>query len=280
MFTESDYEKLYQIMDESPEKRELLTRLLESHRMDISTISHEIRNPLTLIYSTLQLIEASNPEVKSIRHWSDLHGDIEYMKQLLEELSSYNNSQRLSLSSTDFDIFLKEIVLSFASSIIDTNIEFVSRIEPGLPVMPADSIKLKEVLLNLLGNARDAVLTHNNHGKKHVFSRDKDQSGAISSSTNPPASQTPYIRLDAYQNDAQLIIKISDNGCGIPPEHLDKIFQPFVTYKSTGTGLGLPLSKKIVQAHGGTLTVRSDEDLLKAGVSTVFTLTLPICEDC
>ena len=80
MFTESDYEKLHQIMAESPEKEELLTRLLHSHRMDISTISHEIRNPLTLIYSTLQMIEASNPEVLNIRHWSDLHSDIEYMK--------------------------------------------------------------------------------------------------------------------------------------------------------------------------------------------------------
>ena len=103
MFTESDYEKLHQIMAESPEKEELLTRLLHSHRMDISTISHEIRNPLTLIYSTLQMIEASNPEVLNIRHWSDLHSDIEYMKQLLEELSAYNNGQRLSPSSTDFD---------------------------------------------------------------------------------------------------------------------------------------------------------------------------------
>ena len=100
MFTESDYEKLHQIMAESPEKEELLTRLLHSHRMDISTISHEIRNPLTLIYSTLQMIEASNPEVLNIRHWSDLHNDIEYMKQLLEELSAYNNGQRLSPSST------------------------------------------------------------------------------------------------------------------------------------------------------------------------------------
>jgi membrane associated rhomboid family serine protease len=75
-------------MAESPEKEELLTRLLHSHRMDISTISHEIRNPLTLIYSTLQMIEASNPEVLNIRHWSDLHSDIEYMKQLLEEVSA------------------------------------------------------------------------------------------------------------------------------------------------------------------------------------------------
>ena len=88
MFTESDYEKLHQIMAESPEKEELLTRLLHSHRMDISTISHEIRNPLTLIYSTLQMIEASNPEVLNIRHWSDLHSDIEYRAISIQQRST------------------------------------------------------------------------------------------------------------------------------------------------------------------------------------------------
>lgn len=251
MFTESDYDKLRAVMAESPEKKELLTRLLESHRMDISTISHEIRNPLTLVYSTLQMIESSNPEVLDIRHWSDLHNDIEYMKQLLEELSSYNNSHRLSLSSTDFDIFLKKIVISFASSIIDTDIEFISRMEPGLPSMRADSVKLKEVLLNLLGNARDAVLN---------VSR-------------------PQIHFDAHQDASGLVISVSDNGCGIEPEHLNTIFDPFITYKPAGTGLGLALSRRIAEAHGGTLTVQSDQNTSGDELKTIFTLTLPICEN-
>ena len=247
MFTESDYEKLHQIMAESPEKEELLTRLLHSHRMDISTISHEIRNPLTLIYSTLQMIEASNPEVLNIRHWSDLHSDIEYMKQLLEELSAYNNGQRLSPSSTDFDIFLKKISLSFASSIIETDIEFISRIEPELPVMPADSIKLREVLLNLLGNARDAVLIQQSTCSNHLDS-------ACNCESN----------------------RFLDTSCGIAPEHLSAIFEPFVTYKSSGTGLGLPLSRRIIEAHGGTLTVHSEPDLPDCQLKTTFTLTIPI----
>lgn len=256
MFTESDYDKLHQIMAESPEKEELLTRLLESHRMNISTISHELRNPLTLVYSTLQMIESSNPEVLDIRHWSDLHSDIEYMKQLLEELSAYNNGQRLSPSSTDFDTFLKKIVLSFASSIIDTNIEFTSHIDSGLPVMSVDAVKLKEVLLNLLGNARDAVLL------------------------NAVPASVPKIFFDAHLDHEKIIISISDNGCGIKAEYLDSIFEPFVTYKSTGTGLGLPLSRRIVESHGGTLTVASDEASLRGGIRTVFTVTLPICENC
>ena len=95
MFSAADYDKLQQIMEESPDKKELLTRLLKSHRMEINAISHEIRNPLTLVYSTLQLIEAQHPEVLEFRHWTSLHQDIEYMNQLLEELSSYNNSTKL-----------------------------------------------------------------------------------------------------------------------------------------------------------------------------------------
>ena len=82
-------------------EKELLTRLLESHRMDISTISHEIRNPLTLVYSTLQLIESQHPEVLTFPHWEGMRQDIEYMKQLLEQLSSYNNGERLECASTD-----------------------------------------------------------------------------------------------------------------------------------------------------------------------------------
>ena len=122
MFSTTDYDKLHQIMAESPQKKELLTRLLESHRMDISTISHEIRNPLTLVYSTLQLIESQHPEVLTFPHWEGMRQDIEYMKQLLEQLSSYNNGGRLECASTDARTFLRKIALSFASTLVDSQI--------------------------------------------------------------------------------------------------------------------------------------------------------------
>ena len=69
MFTQTDYDKLKQIMEESPDKKALLTKLLETHRLELSSLSHEIRNPLTLVYSTLQLIESSHPEVLGFKHW-------------------------------------------------------------------------------------------------------------------------------------------------------------------------------------------------------------------
>lgn len=248
MFSATDYDKLHQIMEESPEKKDLLTRLLESHRMDISTISHEIRNPFTLIYSTLQLIEAEQPDLASCGHWQNLRRDMEYMKQLLEELSSYNNGDRLNLTLTDTNTFLKTLVLSFASSLVDTNIEFVSEITPGLPAISIDPVKMRQVILNLLRNAKDAV-----------------------SDPSCLDGRTPYIGLRASLSGDSLMITISDNGRGIESEELCHIFEPFVTHKENGTGLGLAIAKRIVTAHNAALDVTS-----VPGHRTVFSISLPV----
>lgn len=248
MFTETDYNELRRIMSESPKKQELLSKLLESHNLEMSTLNHEIRNPLTLVYSTLQLIESSHPEVHTFKYWDSLHRDIEYMTQLLEEVSSYNNSRRLNVSDVDMESFLQSIVLSFAASVTDTNIEFISKIDPELPVVRADSIKLQAVLLNLLKNAREAISPHN--GRPRIS----------------------FHAHSALQPSGQFVtIEIADNGVGIPPEDLERIFEPFVTGKEYGTGLGLPVARRIIRAHGGTITVTSE-----SGTGTVFVVTLPV----
>lgn len=248
MFSMTDYDKLQQIMEESPEKKELLTKLLESHKMTISTISHEIRNPLTLIYSTLQLIESQHPEVTTYKHWSGMRQDIEYMKLLLEELSAYNNGERLKLSAIESNTFFKTLALSFAASLIDTEIEFTSKIEPNLPMIQGDRLKLREVLLNLLANAKDAVnlMTYNE-------------------------GLHPTISLSVTSANDLLIISVTDNGCGICNEEIENIFEPFITHKENGTGLGLAIAMRIAKAHNGNLTVTS-----VPGVHTTFVLTLPV----
>jgi len=215
-------------------------------------ITHEIRNPLTMVYSTLQLIEAKHPEVSQFEHWSDLHHDIDYMIHLLEELSSYNNGSRLRLKTIDSGYFFKRTALSFAASIINQKIEFLSKIEPGLPPIQCDEVRLQEVLLNLLFNARDALFESLEKGICH----------------------TPIIRLSVSSHHDTLQIIIEDNGCGIPKEHLDHIFEPFVTYKKQGTGLGLAITARIIEAHNGTVYVSSVPD-----TGTTFTLTLPVKQD-
>ena len=176
MLSSTDHDKLQQIMQEHPETEELFNRIFKSHQMDISTISHEIRNPLTLVYSTLQLIESQHPEVLEFAHWSELHQDIEYMKLLLEDLSSYNNGERLDLAPLSTGSFFRRIALSFASSIIDTDIEFTSYIPEDLPVLSADSVKLRQALLNLLRNAADAVRTESPSQDQHDMPAHSPQS--------------------------------------------------------------------------------------------------------
>ncbi|MEG2784516.1 MAG: ATP-binding protein [Lachnospiraceae bacterium] len=241
MFTNEDMQALEALMNETLENRELLEKLIASHKYNISKISHEIRNPLTLVYSTIQLIQAQHPEVIDFKHWGSLVEDVEFMKILLEALSNYNNGDTLTLETIDLCSILKHLVLSFATSIVDTKISFISRIPPTLPTIQADQTKLKEVLLNLLRNAQDAV----------------DSTGTI--------------RLLVSQTDTHIIINIEDSGCGIPPEQLDSIFTPFVTYKQGGTGLGLAIAQKTIKAHNGTIELHSELQ-----VGTIFTITLPI----
>ena len=252
MFKNSDYDKLKQIMNESPEKEELLLRLLDSHQMSLSMISHEIRNPLTLVYSSLQLIESMHPEVHNFRYWSDMHQDVEYMILLLDELSAYNNGSKLHLSVIDSHTFFQKLVLSFAASIAALNIEFVSRIPSSIPSIECDEVKLREVFLNLLTNARDALPTD----------------------SAPYPNYKPRIRFSVSANSDHLHITIEDNGCGIPKEHIDNIFEPFITYKKNGTGLGLAITARIIESHHGTISLSSSP-----GVGTTFTLTLPVKQD-
>ena len=123
-----------------------------------------------------------------------------------------------------------QICLSFAASCVDTDIEFSSLIAPDLPSLTADRLKLHEAILNLLRNAREAI------------------------------SSAGSIRLEAVLKDQMLQITISDTGCGISPEYLDTIFDPFVTYKPNGTGLGLPIARGIIEAHHGSIAFLFPEE--------------------
>ena len=212
----------------------------------ISTIAHEIRNPLTLVSSALQVMEIQHPEVKDFSHWSQMHEDVDFMCSLLNELSSFNNSDSLHYSVFSIGQLLKNIAVSFAISLDehDNHIEFSSDIAPDLHDFTGDKIKLEEVLLNILKNAQEAIPTDTLHGSIH---------------------------MKAEQIADMLIIKITDNGCGISADHLESIFEPFTTYKQNGTGLGLSLSKRIIEAHGGTISVNS-----VPGKETLFTLRLPM----
>lgn len=239
-----DINKMNQLMEENKDAKQIITQLLENHHTTVSTIAHEIRNPLTLVSSSLQVMQYQHPELKEIPNWTQTMEDVDFMRQLLEELSTFNNGSRLRYSIFPIEKLLRNIAISFAISLDEENesdIEFTASIPDKLGDFTGDKIKLEEVFLNLLRNAKEAITGEG------------------------------VIRMAAERKKDFLTIKITDDGCGIPEEHLESIFEPFQTYKQGGTGLGLSLSKRIIEAHSGTISVASVPDN-----GTTFTIKLPI----
>lgn len=215
--------------------------------MGLDMALHEIRNPFTLIYSTLQLIEAQHPEVSDFKYWKELLEDVEYTKLLLRDLSSYNKCASLNCQIIRSHDFFKSAALTFAASLSESPVEFISRVSPSLPDITGDIVKLKQALFNLFYNAKEAL------------------------------ADIPYARIsfEALETKNGILLRIRDNGCGISHEQLDHIFEPFVTYKQNGTGLGLAIAKQIIDAHNGTIQAASAPN-----IGTVFSVILPVKTDC
>ena len=133
MLNNIDINKMNRLMEENEDAREIITRLLKNHHTDVAMIAHEIRNPLALISSSLQVIEAQHPEVKEFYNWEQTMDDVRFMCSLMDELSTFNNSSSLHHSVFRIEQLLKNIAVSFAIS-LDTehsDIDFSSRISPA-----------------------------------------------------------------------------------------------------------------------------------------------------
>ena len=241
MLSHIDICRMNRLMEHNPEAKKIIEQLLQNHQTIVSLISHEIRNPLTLISSSLQLMEQTHPEVRDFSNWDQTMQDLDFLCQLLSELSSYNNGSTLRYQVFSLQELLRSVAVSFAISSEDASVCFRSSIDPAIRDYAGDQIKLREVLLNLLKNARE--------------------------------SQADQIVLSASSgcDTSGIQISIRDNGCGIEQDQLDQIFQAFHTTKQEGTGLGLSLSKRIIEAHHGTLTVTS-----APGKGSTFTVFLPL----
>ena len=194
----------------------------------LSMFSHEIRNPLALITSELQMLSDHHPQLCLDEHWDNIMENLNYIRELLDELSRYQNAGHLSLVSTDTSLWLDRITNTFRPALDYLGIALETDIPKNLPHLELDQTKIRQALFNLLRNAQESI--QHTHGKI-LFS----------------ASAVP----DGVQ------ITISDNGCGMTEDQIENAFRPFVTYKPGGTGLGLAVTRQIIEAHQGTLCVES-----------------------
>ncbi|EET59688.1 ATPase/histidine kinase/DNA gyrase B/HSP90 domain protein [Marvinbryantia formatexigens DSM 14469] len=231
----------------------------------LSAVSHEIRNPVTLINSYLQLMAQKHPEVCSYPYWNTVQQEMAHLKALLEDISSYQSAYRLHPVPTGMTAYLSEYTASLMPVISqNASVAFSADIAPDLPVLSIDTARLRQVLDNLIRNALEALSL----SPGHIASAD-ETSHHTAGPDDAPAGDACMLSLSAAMRKDSLCISICDNGCGIDPAYLDTLFDPFVTHKTDGTGLGLAISRQITEAHGGTLTC------LSCGQPTVFEVRLP-----
>jgi signal transduction histidine kinase len=209
-----------------------------------SSLAHEVRNPLNSI--SLQLVLLSRRlnrlEGEAREEMAALvesaRGEIDRLDGLVEEFLSLSSIDRLALSETDPRAVVREVSAMMTPVARQKNIAVVEDLADSLAPLRLDPEKMKQVLLNLARNGIEAM----------------PQGGTLTLTTRASAEA--------------VVIQVADTGVGIEPGL--EIFSFFTTTKRDGTGLGLPIARRIVEAHGGTLTCES-----APGHGTTFSVTLP-----
>ena len=212
----------------------------------VATIAHEIRNPMTVLYSSMQLMSSLYAETaKGSCVWEECMDGARHMCDLLDDLTELNNGNQLNRASFPLGHVLRNSAVLFAMSLNfeKSKIEMTSSIDKNIKRFNGDRTKLEEVFLNILTNAKDALAD---------------------------CKYAPRLQFRAKKLDDKILIQCQDNGCGIPTEIVDKLYEPFFTTKENGTGLGLAVSKRIIEAHNGTIDITSDHTN-----GTIVSITLP-----
>jgi len=232
--------------------RELETQLQEAEKSAVvgrlaAAIAHEIRNPLNYINLTLDHLRAKfAPEEAAKRGdfeklTAQLKTEVGRINQQISDFLRYSRPTKLNIQPVEARQVVEDSLRIVKPQAEDQNIEISVTESANLPKICGDAEVLRSVFSNLFINALQAM--EKNGGSLNV---------AIS-----PA-------------DRFVVIEIIDTGEGIPPENLDKIFEPYFSTKETGTGLGLAIVKKIVDDHNGTIFAESEMNK-----GTVFTVRLP-----
>ena len=249
---------------EHKEEQERLKDRLAALGQMAANLAHEIRNPLASIEVSTSLLKRRLPAEDGAR---------ELLDKIIAEVRRLNRTITSSLE------FVKPLALSLAPASIEGVLDDALAValgrrgQPGLEVRRAscpgcsaflmDRGQLRQVFENLFLNALEAM------GESGTLGID------VSMAQAPVAPSTPYPSVGAGAAASSFtsyaVVRVSDTGPGIPPEHLEKLFHPFFTTKKHGSGVGLSMAKKIVDSHRGLIDVTS-----RPGEGTEFTVRLPM----
>lgn len=212
-------------------------------------LAHEIKNPLSTIKLTLQLLEEdmrkedSPTARRSLRKLEVLLREVAHMDDIVQEFLQFARGHDLQVVQTDLRELIMELLEFLGAEARSRNIELHFDYIGRLDGVVVDSKLLRQALINLLKNAFEAI--------------------------DPARGGEVIVR--GYVKGDLLGIEVIDTGCGIAPSNHDRMFRPYFTTKKGGTGMGLAMVRRIVEEHGGQITFESEE-----GKGTRFIILLPV----
>jgi two-component system NtrC family sensor kinase len=206
-------------------------------------VAHEINNPLTGVLAFADLLrEKENMDAQDREDLELIIRETKRAREIVKGLLDFARETPQVKTQVDINDLTRQTLKLLGKRDAFQGIYLLEELAEGLPLVHGDKNQLQQVLVNLSLNACEAM----------------------------PGGGTLVVSTSCAKD--HVVLKVSDTGCGIKKDHLDKIFEPFFTTKPVGkgTGLGLSVTYGIVQQHGGTLEVESDE-----GKGTTFTVILP-----
>jgi signal transduction histidine kinase len=210
-------------------------------------LAHEIKNPLSTIRLNMELLaedfaDLENPrDRRALNKIHVMQRECQRLQDLLDDFLNFAKVRRLDLEPTDLNEFVRQVLDFFKPKALEAKIEVIYYLDGGLPIVMLDRKAFYSAILNLVLNAEQAM-------------RDGGQLVART-----------YVVANGVALD------LIDTGCGIDERTLPKVFEAFFSTRPGGTGLGLPTTRKIIEAHGGQIRVQSEP-----GRGTQFTIKLPV----
>ena len=209
-----------------------------------STIAHEIRNPIAAAKSLVQQMGEDPTSVENVAYANVALEELDRVERSISHLLKYAKEEDYTFAPVNLAGVVDSALTAMRAKLEAAKVSVVRNYIAG-PTVVADGEKLRQVFANVLDNAIDAL-----------------------------AGVAEGRRIDLYIENGgrKATVRVRDNGCGIPPDKVERVFNPFFTTKEKGTGLGMAISKKIVEAHEGTIDVVSQ---VGRGTDLVVTLPLP-----
>jgi signal transduction histidine kinase len=254
-FIEHDGHNLIQaIARDVSEQHALTDKLVHADKLVLlgqlsAGVAHEIRNPLAAVNLNLQILQRNLPkDTPELNYVKTALQGVERISRIVEVTLNFSRPAMPDIQGINLNLLIPTSLELMSSILKRKEITVNLKLEEALPTVAADTKQMQQVLINLITNAADSIKSK----------------GTI--------TITSYTEKSGrYSEGIFSVVAISDTGIGIPQEDLPKIFNPFFTRKAEGTGLGLPITQRILHQHNGIIDVES-----KVGVGTTFYVKLPV----